>query len=112
MPRSVEPAMTAAGAENQLLLQAGFVEPDDFAAVVRPAHVVVSVLTPMVFKLQGHPGVRGEKLLRVCRNVVQRANLRLAAVSSLPPKPHRTTNFRSSRYGGVFAETVKLTPPY
>ena len=30
----------------------------------------------------------------------------------LPPKPHRTTNFRSSRYEGVFAETRKLTPPY
>ena len=71
--------VTTARAENQLLLQAGFVEPDDFAAVVRPAHVVVSVLTPSVFKLQGHPGVRGEKLFSVCRNVAHRANLRLTA---------------------------------
>ena len=27
-------------------------------------------------------------------------------------KPYRTTNFRLSRYGGVFAETRNLTPPY
>ncbi len=27
-------------------------------------------------------------------------------------KAYLTTNFRSSRYGGVFAETRKLTPPY
>ena len=40
------------------------VEPDDLAAVIRPAHVVASDLTPTAFKLQGHPGVRGEKLRR------------------------------------------------
>ena len=52
--------VTAAGAENQLLLQARFVEPDDFAAVFRPAHVLVSDLTPSVLELQGHPGIRTE----------------------------------------------------
>ena len=71
--------VTAAGAENQLLLQAGFVEPDDLSAIVSPADIVVSVLTPSVLELQGHPGVRGEKLFSVCRNVAHRANLRLLA---------------------------------
>jgi hypothetical protein len=52
--------VTAAGAENQLLLQAGFVEPDDLSAVVSPADIVVSVLTPSVLELQGHTGIRTE----------------------------------------------------
>ena len=50
--------VTAAGAEIQLLLQAGFVEPENLAAVVRPADIVVSVLTPSVLELQGHPDIR------------------------------------------------------
>ena len=33
-------------------------------------------------------------------------------LSQPAPKPHLTTNFRSSRYGAVFAKTVKPTPPY
>ena len=34
------------------------------------------------------------------------------ACRSLAPKPHPTTNFRSSRFTALFAETVKSTPPY
>ena len=49
--------VTAAGAENQLLLQAGFVKPDDLSAVLSPADIVVSVITPSVLELQGHPGI-------------------------------------------------------
>ena len=30
----------------------------------------------------------------------------------LPPKPHRTTNFRSPRFTALFAENTKPTPPY
>ena len=56
--------VTAAGAERQLLLQARFVEPDDPAAVVRPAHVVVSVLAPAVLKLQGHQEMQVDKLFQ------------------------------------------------
>ena len=52
---------------RQLLLQARFVEPDDPAAVLRPAHVVVSVLAPAVLKLQGHQEMRGGKICRVFR---------------------------------------------
>ena len=38
---------------------------------------------------------------------------REVAVTTCPaPKPHLTTNFRSPRFGDVFAETRKLTPPY
>ena len=35
--------VTAAGAENQLLLQAGIVESNDLSAIVSPADIVVSV---------------------------------------------------------------------
>ena len=33
-------------------------------------------------------------------------------IAGCPPKPHRTTNFRSSRFTALFAETRKPTPPY
>ena len=104
--------VTAAGGENQLLLQAGFVEPDDLSAVFRPADIVVSVLAPAVFKLQGHPGVRGGKLIRSlqkCRASCKSAHWQ---IDPCPPKPHLTTNFRSSRFTALFVETVKPTPPY
>jgi len=45
---------------NQLLLQAGFVKSDDLSAVLSPADIVVSVLTPSVLELQGHTGIRTE----------------------------------------------------
>ena len=44
--------VTSAGAENQLLLQAGFVKPDDLSAVLSPADILVIVLTPSVLELQ------------------------------------------------------------
>ena len=89
--------MTAAGAENQLLLQAGFVEPDDFVAFVRPADVVVSVLTPSVLKLQGHPGVRGEKLIRSLQKC--RASCKSAHWQIDPCPPNHTAPRTSVRQG-------------
>ena len=90
--------VTSAGAENQLLLQAGFVEPDDFVAFVRPADVVVSVLTPAVLKLQGHPGVRGEKL---CRSLQKcRASCKFASCGRLILAPPNHTSPLTSVHQG------------
>ena len=55
------------------------------------------------------PGMGGESGRFVAR-VPQSLHTRL--VAPCPHKLHFTTNFRSSRYGGVFAGNRKPTPPY
>ena len=53
-------------------------------------------------------GAAYKKFLEVRRErIAHRLNVFIAGC---PPKPHLTTNFRSSRYGDVFAETRKVTP--
>ncbi len=75
----------------------------DFAAVVRPAHVVVSVLTPSVFKLQGHTGVRVEELIRslqkcraTCKFAISTGALR-DGLNSLNPIPIPKRSIHSAR---------------
>ena len=48
-------------------MQAGFVKPDDLSAVVRLVDIMVSVLTPTVFKLKGQDTIlAGYRIESLC----------------------------------------------